>query len=330
MQPRKRCEKVAVARSGIGHARGPEQEAVRRGERGDEDRHGHDERCGMARRPFDRKRSDERRVRDIGQRQRREDAEVECHIRDAYGDDRQHHSARNRAHRGDHLIAELRDAVVAAVVIERVHHRRAEPGDAQTVERKGRREQGRNRLRRVDEAGGGDREQGEHGDRAERERGVRDVRNRPVEREQRHHADGERDAVANDRLRCRGNDIRRVLREADVSARQRERNEEQQLPNEEKGRQPSRPVCAEGFAQVRIRAAAARKARTQLGKAQPVAECDDCARDPRPHRDRPVHRRNDQRNRDQRAGADHRRDVDCDGAAQPDAANQAVNPNTSR
>ena len=261
MEARKRRQKIAVARRRVRHARGAEKQAVGRCERGDQDRNRHDDRHGVAGRAFHGQRGDERRVYDVVQRQRRENAEVECDVSDPDDHDRDDDRARDRAHRRDDLIADLADVVVAGIVVEREYHGRAEPGNGQSARRKRRPDQRSHGLRRMNEAAGGDRDEREHGDAAQHERRARDVGDRPVEREQHDEADHEGDRVRDERLRRGRNDIRGILGEADVAAGQRQRRHEQKLPNEHERGEPAGPVRAERLAQIRIRTTAARKAR---------------------------------------------------------------------
>ncbi len=140
MQACERRQKIAVARGGVGHARGAEQTTVHRGEAGDEDRHRDDDGRRMSGGALHRLRGDEGRVRDVAERERGEDAEVQRDIGRAGDEDRDDDGARNRAHGRDDFVADLRHALVAGIVVERVNHRRAERNDVQTFQRKGRRQ----------------------------------------------------------------------------------------------------------------------------------------------------------------------------------------------
>ncbi len=102
-----------------------------------------------------------------------------------------------------------------------------------------------------------------------------------------------------------GKDVRRVLRQPDAARGNRQRRAERELPDEQKRHQAAQLARAVNLGQVTIRAAGAGHRRAQLGPDQPVADDQERAEDPAEHRLRPAHRRDDQRDRDERADADH-------------------------
>ncbi len=109
-------------------------------------------------------------------------------------------------------------------------------------------------------------------------------------------------------------------RQADAARRDGQRRGEAQLPDVEKAEPVAGALGAVDLAQKCIRAASAREGRAQLGPHQPVGHGDGRAQHPCPHREPEARRGNHQRQRDERADADHLQHVEENGGAQPDAA----------
>ena len=128
--------------------------------------------------------------------------------------------------------------------------------------------------------------------------------------------------MRDERLAQRRPEIAGVLGEADAAGRHRQRRAERQLPDEEK-RQPAADARPVHRAQIADGPACLRQRRAELGPDQPVARDEQRADDPPQHRLRPVHRRDHQRDRDERPDADHVDHVQDGGVPETDAADEA-------
>ena len=120
--------------------------------------------------------------------------------------------------------------------------------------------------------------------------------------------------------RHRGPDELQVVGEADGAAGHRQRRDQDRLEDEQERHQAAEAERLERFAQVEIAAAAARQRRAELRVDEAVGEREDEAGDPRVDDVRAVHRRDHERDGQERPDADHGDDVGGGGLQQAHAA----------
>ena len=116
-----------------------------------------------------------------------------------------------------------------------------------------------------------------------------------------------------------GEDVARVVGEADVPRRNFERSAQDELPDEEKRHQLT-GASPEPIAQVPIRAARPRHHRAKLAPHQAVGDDDNQRREPADQRLRAAQGRHQERDRDERPDADHVRHVQRRGLKQAETA----------
>ena len=259
-------------------------------------------------------------------------------------DNRQDDGARDDATWIAHLAAEITHVVVAPVVVQRDQERGAEPRE-ERVRRLPRALREGERLRRAEvrQAREDDRErrgddadpeeraepaddrdaavEQEHGRRDGRHRQERAVRDGEFNGRRADAWNGQRNPLRGDRVVQRRPEVLRVLREPDAARGHRQRGAERQLEDEQE-RQPAADTWTVHGAQVLDRPARAGQGGAEFRPHQPVAHGEQRAEHPADHGLRPVHRGDDERDRDERPHADHVDHVQRGGVPEADSPNQ--------
>ena len=99
--------------------------------------------------------------------------------------------------------------------------------------------------------------------------------------------------------------IIQILRKANVARGDFQRTAQDELPDEKKGHQSSKGFPAETVAQINITAARTRHGRAEFAPDQRVRDSNEHGHHPTEHRLRPLKRRHERGDRDERPDADH-------------------------
>ena len=160
----------------------------------------------------------------------------------------------------------------------------------------------------VQEAFADNPQRGHEHDGAEREAPSTRVVDSPVDQEHRHQADAHREELRLPR-RHRRIQIHGVVREPDGPRRHEQRHRRHHGPEKEEAHQTAGPVRTVRFEEILVAAAGPRHGGAEFGPHQPIGDRDHRPDQPAQHRLRSVHRLQQQRNRQEWSGADHRDDV---------------------
>ena len=235
-------------------------------------------------------------------------------------DDRQHDRPGNRPGRIPDLVTDVAHLVVAAVAVHRQHRGGAQAGEHLAVESVGvGGEVERLRERRREESGDNDPADGSEDDDQHDDGQPADGLDVAVKQRRHGDADAGSEQVVPGRRHRRPEELQ-IVREADGAAGDRQRRDEDGLEDEHEGHQPAEPERLEGLAQIEVRAAAAGQRGAELGVDQPVAQRQQRPHHPRVDDVRAVHRRDHERDGQERSDADHADDVGGGGLEQAHSA----------